>query len=114
MGLPQFIDGHPVRATLYGGLQLGLGAVSIGTLVRLSALNTDETPHPDGLTEEEMRKRTTLQRFAIQWPATFGFYGVWATSWADARGTWRRQQELRVGWSPTVDTPAQLTVRGRF
>lgn len=90
----QFGQGQLGAGVAYGGAQVALGVVSIAMDVSLRRQNgTLAEPH---LWEEEQFdeavRRIQLQRFAVQWPATFGFYGVWAISLADARLHWRASQ----------------------
>jgi len=116
LGIPQFIDGHPVRGTVFGVSQLALGTVSLAMIAHLNARNVPSEDHPQGWTSKQVTARVNTQRFAIQWPATLGFYGVWFGSWNDARQTWRKEHTVsaQVGWAPTREAPGSFGVSGRF
>jgi hypothetical protein len=93
-GVGQFKQGQTGSGVAYAMAQGGLGAASIAMTVSLRRTNghlpdVHEWP-PEGFPDTV--RRIQLQRFGVQWPATFGFYGVWAVSVADARIHWRQSQ----------------------
>jgi hypothetical protein len=93
LGLPQFFQGKPIRGTVYAGLQGTCGLVSLGMLAHLRSEN-GTLKDPTQWTDDEFAakyQQIQMQRWAIQWPATFAFYGVWAFSLGDARRTWARE-----------------------
>ncbi len=93
-GVGHLGEGHLGAGAAFGATELTLGVVSVAMELSLRRTNgTRKEPHlwdPD-----EFRaavRRVQLQRYAVQWPATFGFYGVWAIAVADARIRWREDQ----------------------
>lgn len=115
LGIPQFVDGRPVRGLLYGGVQVGLGVTSVAMLFGLRDINVSDDPHPRGWTDAEMQQRVNTMRYAVQWPATLGFYAAWGTSWFDARNRWQQTHTpVQVGWTPAPHSPARFALTGRF
>jgi hypothetical protein len=116
LGIPQFIGKRPVVGALVGGLQLGLGVTCLTMYAHLNARNVSTDPHPLGWTEFEQQRQINTQRYAIQWPAFAGFYGVWGASWLEARNTWERDHriEAQVGWAPEPGAPASVGISGTF
>jgi len=96
-GVPQLVEGRTARGVLYTSLQLGLGAASIATFLYLDGVNDEN--HPSNWSDDEVVVRVNRIRYAIQWPASIGFYLVWLTSHLDARRVWFRDQraEITVG-----------------
>lgn len=111
LGIPQLAQGQTSRGMVYGGLQLGLAGLSIGTWFRLARINGPN--HPPGLDDDEVAALVQRERFLIQWPATVGAYAFYAVSVLDGRRTWFRRHELEVALLPAPDRPGILLV-GRF
>jgi len=112
-GAPQFVLGQNGRGVSFAVLQASLGGASIGTWIYLSRVNGPN--HPTKWTDAETRRRVNVIRYAVQWPATLGFYGLWAASLLDARHTWRIQHPppVSVGFSMGPQGPG-LRVSARF
>lgn len=93
-GVGHLGQGKLGAGVVYGASEVTLGVVSIAMDLSLRRLNgTLKEPHLwDPADFREQVRRIQLQRFGVQWPATFGFYGVWAISVADARIRWREDQ----------------------
>ena len=93
-GAGQLGQGQVGAGVAYGASQVALGVVAVSMQVSLRRLNgTLGKPHQ--WEEDEFAaavQRIQLQRFGVQWPATFGFYGVWAIAAIDARVHWRVSQ----------------------
>src|SRR5690606_34006372 len=89
-----FVLGQPRRGATYAVLQAAFGAVSIGTFVHLSLIN--KADNPAGWTQDQLERQVGIRRWAIQWPATLVFYGLWAASHLDARKTWAVRQGRRA------------------
>lgn len=112
IGIPQFLMDRPSRGAAYLTLQTGFAAVSVWSYVRLSRING--TNHPPQWEEDEVARRVNVERWAIQWPATFGFYATWAVSVVDARRAWRLDHTpISVGVEPRPGG-AVLVMRGRL
>lgn len=90
LGIPQVAQKRAGAAALFGGIQLGLGAASIGYATHLRRMNVDPAGHPRGWTEEEIGTRIDRGRYLVQWPLTFAFYGTWLASSVEARRHHRR------------------------
>ena len=116
LGIPQFASGRPARGTLLGLGQVGLGITSVAMMVHLRDINTSQNPHPNGWTTAEMQARVTAQRYAVQWPATIGTYGLWAASFLEARAEWKlaHEAEIRIGWTPLPGAPSTIGIAGHF
>lgn len=112
-GIPQIAMGRTGRGAAFATLQTGFAAVSIWSYVRLSRING--TNHPPQWPDDEVQQRVNIERWAIQWPATVGFYATWVISVFDARRTWRLDHTppLSVGVEPRP-AGAVLVVRGRL
>lgn len=95
-GLPQLSQRRPAVGVLSAAAQVGLGAASVVTFVHLgSGPNTHDQP---GIPFGSDRERTVQTwRYAVQWPATLGFYGAWIL------GSWEAARHHRRTWTPTVD-----------
>nr|MBA2319795.1 hypothetical protein [Deltaproteobacteria bacterium] len=50
------------------------------------------------------------RKYRYQWPATFGFYGLWALSVLDGQSTFRRQTEPGSG----ALVPLPVGIAGRW
>jgi len=115
LGLPQLAQGRTGAGVAYGVTQLALGGVAVGMFVELQQVNTDPATHPRGWTEEQVLNRGAVRKFAVQWPATIGFYSVWAVSVLDARARWRRDHTpATVSWAPAGPGGPGLSILGRF
>ena len=116
LGIPQFASGRPARGALLGLGQVGLGITSYAMMMHLRAINTSQNPHPNGWSSAEMQTRVTTQRYAIQWPATIGTYGLWAASFLEARTEWKlaHEAEIGIGWTPSPGAPSTIGIAGRF
>lgn len=121
LGIPQFAQGRTGSGLVYGGLQAGLGLTSVLAYVSIDRFNQDPNqdpkkgvPRPD-LVDADARGRVTDRlRYQAQWPATIGFYTMWAVSTIDA-ARWHqrhlgRQREVTILPGPG----AGLAVHGRF
>ncbi len=114
-GVPQVAQGQPGRGLLYGGLQLGLGVTSLAVMVDLQDENGTWWA-PREWREEEYEagwRRIQTRRWAVQLPAFFGFYAVWAISVADGRETWKSTPVPVLGVTPTGRGPT-MGVAWRF
>jgi hypothetical protein len=89
LGIPQLAQGRPVAGVLYGVGQGALLATSFGVFSELRRVNVARDAHPRGWNEEQIASGVAWRRWAVQWPATLGFYGVWTVSVFDARAHWR-------------------------
>lgn len=85
LGIPQLAEGDTARGLAFAGAQGLLGVVSVAMGAHLRAINgTYGDPHQWPAAEYEAeRRRIQTQRYAVQWPATFAFYGLWAVSAVD-------------------------------
>lgn len=115
LGLPQLAQGRTAAGIAFGVSQLAVGGVSIAMFADIPQVSVDPIGHPRGWSEEEVVNRGAVRKYAIQWPATFGFYTLWAVSVLDARGHWRREHAPpTVTLSPGAGGRAGLSVSGRF
>ncbi len=91
-GIPQFGQRQKGRGALYATLQGTLAATSIGVLVHLSVINGGPFTSKEWTPAEynEMYPKVQRERYGVQWPATFGFYVVWAVSVIDGRRHWAK------------------------
>lgn len=98
-GIPQFGQGRTGAGFTSAGIQVALGAASIGTYAVLrNRWNDDDQP---GIPLDSPRERTVERwRYRAQWPATFAFYGAWAL------GSWEAARHHRRTWVPTVAVDA--------
>lgn len=112
-GAPQIAMGRTARGVTYLTLQSGFAIVSIWSYVHLARINGEG--HPPEWSDDEVVRRINLERWAVQWPATLGFYATWAVSVLDARRAWRADHAppLAVGVAPRP-SGALLVVRGRL
>ncbi len=94
LGAPQFGLAQPRRGATYAVLQTAFGALSIGAFVHLTTIN--KADNPLGLSQDALAQRVAITRWAIQWPATLAFYGLWAGSHLDARRAWRARERVEV------------------
>ncbi len=104
-GAPQFGQGRPVAGLAYGSLQVGLGAASLVLWERLrrdNVLPVQGEPHPLGVPDDQVRSVINRNRFAVQWPVTAAFYGLWAVSVVDGRVAWRRDQRSQAATTVTI------------
>lgn len=101
LGVPQLAQGQTGRGLAYGVAQGATGLISVATLVDLRSKNgTVADPHEWPADEyADYYRRVQIERFAVQWPATLGFYALWAASSLDARATWHRPSPV-VGVAP--------------
>lgn len=102
LGIPQFAQRRVGAGVAWGGLQLGLGAASIGMIAHLRFINDgptrgDASPHPLGWDSKQVEREVQKRRYLIQWPLTFAFYGAWLGSSVDARRHWKRSHAPHVG-----------------
>jgi hypothetical protein len=114
-GAPQIGQGQTGRGLVYGSLQLGFGAGSVAVMYRLRDENGTWWA-PRAWTEDDYEdgwRRVQLQRWAVQYPVTLAFYGVWALSVADGRDSWRRQPAVVIGTTPSGSGPS-LTLGWRL
>lgn len=90
LGIPQLAQGQTGRGLAYAGAQGALGILSIAMGVHLQLYNgTLANPVQWELSETpEARRRVQTLRYGVQWPATLGFYAMWAVSVADGRATY--------------------------
>lgn len=93
-GIPQYALRKPAAGALWTTLQVGFGAASIGTYIYLDRLPEGR---PAGLSDEDLPTHAQTIRYAVQFPATVGFYGAWLGSVLAARASWR---DLTVGAAP--------------
>jgi tetratricopeptide (TPR) repeat protein len=105
-GAAQFRQGRRGQGIFYACLQGALAATSVGTFAHLHRINGGD--FPSSWSEQEVGRRVQLQRYAIQWPATIGFYAAWGASVYEGSRTWdggspvsaagieSRREELRV------------------
>lgn len=115
LGLPQMIDGRPVRGVAYGALQIGFGAGSIASYAAIARRNVATENHPLGWTQEEQRRILNTERWALQVPLFAATYGVWLGSFLDARSHWKRTHAVdAVGIVPAAGGGATIAVGGRF
>ncbi len=115
LGLPQFAQGRPVAGAVYGLGQAALGATSIAMFVELRRLNQSTDTHPLAWTEDQIASGVAWRRWGAQWPATVGFYGLWAVSVIDARSHWRREHApAQLGVLPAAGGRPGMTLVGRF
>lgn len=97
-GIPQLRQGRGVRGGLYLGGQAVLAAVSVGAWIDLALANPSRGPfpadHPYGWTQATATQRLLERKYALNWPTTFGFYGLWVVSILDGQATFRRDQPV--------------------
>ena len=108
LGVPQFVQHRTAAGALYGGAQLALATTSMVSWFQLAQYTGTPT---SGLPEDERFDRQ-LKRYAIQWPATFGFYGLWAASSIDASRWHHRHPPVVLG--PALGPQPGIVVSGRF
>lgn len=114
LGVPQFAQRRVGAGLVFGGLQLGLGAASVAMYVHLDRNNRDPMSPglpSTGLLEDEVRPWVDKQRYQVQWPLTFAFYGTWLASSLEARHHWRKHHgpAVTVGPLPRGGTGVLLT-----
>jgi hypothetical protein len=97
LGIPQLARGRLGAGLAFGGGQLVVGGAALGVYSHLWRLNGPDPNNPDVELPEQIEDRIRLRRYAVQWPTTFAFYGLWAGSVIEARGHWKRTHA-----SPTV------------
>jgi len=116
LGIPQFAQGRTGAGIAFGATQIALGATSVAVLANLRQVNVEPVVHPRGWTEEQVLNRSAVQKFAIQWPATIGFYTLWTISVIDARAHWRKENAppVTLGLSPGAAGRPGMSVAGRF
>jgi hypothetical protein len=107
LGLPQLAQGRAGPGVWFGGGQVVLGGLAVGTYLHLRVVNRPAETHPLGWTEEQIVRRTQTRRYGVQWPATIGFYALWMASSVEARGAWRRRhlEESRARVVPLFVPP---------
>jgi len=117
-GAPQFRQEQPIRGAVYLAAQTALAATSLGVWAHLSAANPDEgTPCAGGTGQNDLgwpcdtiTARVTREKYALQWPATIGFYALWGVSLLDGQARWQRQAS-----GPATPPPLPpVVLRGRF
>jgi hypothetical protein len=112
LGIPQFLQGHPTRGTLYAAGQVGFGVAAYVTQQRFQADHGTLFNHTPPADDAERRRLVTLR--ALNWTSALALAGVWTLSYADARTTWRRDPvELAVTVQP-LPNGAKLGIAGRF
>jgi hypothetical protein len=114
IGIPQFIAGDTRKGLLHGSAQLLFAAGSLATYAHLVSINGTSGAPKQWSVEQFTENSTTIQseRFLIQWPLTFAFYGTWYLSHRDARRTHFKGQE-----TPTlslISTGNGLEIHGRY
>jgi tetratricopeptide (TPR) repeat protein len=127
-GVPQLLQGRTAAGLGYGLLQLGLGAASIGLFVNVARLNPEDEDAGDDHPlwgRYQIPGEIDRLKYTMQWPATFGFYGLWGISFVDAavwharnpdgsgrgRGNRRGDAALPSSGGPVLPL---VQVRGRF
>lgn len=110
LGTPQFAQKRVGAGLAWGGAQLAMAGVSIGTWIYLGQVN--DAAHPPSWADDDVTRQVNLRRYLIQWPATFAFYGLWAGSHFAARRDWRRAHEVRV--TVELGDRTGLQISGRF
>ncbi|MEQ1505695.1 MAG: tetratricopeptide repeat protein, partial [Myxococcota bacterium] len=76
-GTPQILQNRTAAGVLYGVLQLGLGAASIGLYAHLDHVNQVRGPTHPLWPLEDVTENVENRRYLLQWPTTLGFYAVW-------------------------------------
>jgi len=126
LGLPQFRSKRPVAGVVFGGLQLGLTAASIGVYANLAYLNSgfpeqqgnDWLPseHPRGWSMKDTPGNINRVRYTVNLPLAVLAYGSYFASVFEARGHWRRnfEPQVRVSFAPSTDGSATLILSGRL
>lgn len=111
LGLPQFVQGHPVRGALYAAGQIGFGTAAYVTQRRFQA---DHGPwgQREPTEEDEYPRLVTL--FALNWASWISCTAVWTVSYADARATWRRDHLRATLVVQPLPNGARLGVAGEF
>ena len=117
-GAPQFRQDQPVRGAVYLAAQTALAATSLGVWAHLAAANPDPgTPCAGGVGQsplgwpcDTITTRVAREKYAVQWPATIGFYAVWGVSLLDGQARWQREVAAP---SPSPTLPP-VVLRGRF
>jgi len=108
-GVPQFQQGRPVRGAVYLGGQALFAGASIGLFVNMILANPDPGyfpgEHPLGWAAADATERLIDRKYRLQWPATFGFYGLWVVSVLDGQATFRRSPS-----EPGAQAPMTLPV----
>lgn len=97
LGIPQLAQGRTGIGVVYGGLQAALGASSIILYLRADSLNGAE-PRVRLRGPQDKQEETVDRLKRYQWPATFGFYTIWAISTIDAA----RWHQRHLGRQRTV------------
>lgn len=107
-GVPQFGQKRHARGALYALLQVGLGAASVATYLRLKDQHAITDPPDDDLHQQQFR---TLF-YGVQVPTTAGFYVTWVASVADSGITWSKRQRsppvVSLGPHPSGGVNASL------
>jgi hypothetical protein len=93
-GIPQLRQGRPVRGGLYLGAQVVLATASLGLFADLVLANPARgerwpADHPYAWPDTDATERLLDRKYLLQWPATFGFYGLWVVSILDGQATFR-------------------------
>lgn len=112
LGLPQYLQGHPVRGTLYATAQVGLAATNYWSWRRLRLDHGTWATYEQPKTEAEWQRLLGLR--AINFGAFAAVGGVWALSWADARASWRAEHRVAVPSVQPLPEGALLQVSGTF
>lgn len=114
-GLPQLAQGRTGAGVAYGVGQAALLGTSVWMFADLRRNNVDPTTRPQGWTLDQMQDQVAVRRWAVQWPATLAFYGLWTVSVFDARAHWRREHvEAQVRLVPGAGGVPGLTVAARL
>lgn len=126
LGVPQYQQRQPVAGTVFLVAQAALGTASMALWLDLNARNPElgeDTPKgvPDG---DALAARNLANKYRYQWPATFGFYSMWAISTTAGQTRWRNQHPagrpsvlLYPGAAPApqrLPTVPMVVVSGRF
>jgi hypothetical protein len=113
-GVPQLRQGKRVRGAIYLGAQATLAVASVGLWVDMAIANPppgDWTGNPYGWGEDGATDRLLDRKFRLQWPATFGFYGLWVISVLDGQSTFRA---AHAGDAGVARMPLPVGVSGRW
>jgi hypothetical protein len=104
-GTPQFAQKQWGRGAMHATLQAAALTASIGLHVHLKSKNDFSLE----------RGPYQQQRYLLQWPTTFAFYGLWIGSAVDASISFRKHQSApRIQPSQTPEGGAALRIQGTW
>ena len=114
IGIPQFMAGETKKGLLHGTGQLLFAAGSLATYAHLVSINGSSKLPTQWSTDNYALNSNAIQteRFLVQWPLTFAFYGAWYLSHRDARRTHFRAQESPM--LSLTSTGNGLQIHGRY